>query len=151
MRRTLIRLLVSILSLGVAARVVDGLDFPGNPPGIGQVVGVALLFGLLNTLVKPLLQLVSCGLYLVTLGLVHFVINAAVLQLTGWLAPGWLHVAGFWPAFWGGIVTSAVSTLLLALLDPEPRRVVERTVVHTSPQGEVIEAEYEAVQDERGR
>lgn len=146
MRRALIRLLIYVLSLGIAARLVDGVDFPGNPPGFMQVVGVAMLFGLLNVVVKPLLQLVSCGLYVVTLGLIHFAINALVLQITGWLAPGWLHVAGFWPAFQGALVSSLVSTLLVWLLDPEePKRPPP-----PGPPGEVvIDGVYEAVHDRK--
>jgi putative membrane protein len=151
MRRALIRLLIYVLSLGLAARLVDGVDLPGpapgEPPGALQVIGVALLFGLLNVSVKPLLQLASCGLYIFTLGLFHFVINALVLQLTGWLAPGWLHVAGFWPAFQGALIISLTSTLLVRLLDPEDKPPPEPPPPVMA--GDVIDGVYEAVNDRR--
>jgi putative membrane protein len=125
--------------------MVPGLEFPGNPPSITQVIVVAGLFGVLNAMVKPLLQLAACGLYVFTLGLIHFVINAAILQLTGWLAGGWLHVADFWSAFQGALIISVVGTVLTWMLDPEAGKVeVQRTevrVVRRPGDGDVIDGE----------
>lgn len=118
MRRYVVRWLVYVLSLGIAARLVDGVDFPGDPPGMLQVATVALLFGLLQAVVKPVLQMVACFLYVLTLGLIHFALNAVVLMLTGWLAGDWLVVDGFWPAFQAALIISLCSTVLLSVLDP---------------------------------
>jgi len=85
---------------------------------------VALVFGLLNALVRPLLMLLSCPMLILTLGLFTLVINALVLLLTsalsGSLGLGF-HVAGFWAAFLGALVVSIVSVLVSVLL-PDPRR-----------------------------
>lgn len=118
MGRFLIRLGISALSLWFAAWMVDGVAFPGNPPGAMQVILVALLFGLVNATIKPILALATCSMYVVTLGLFHFIVNAFMLQLTGWLAGGWLEVAGFWPAFKAALVISIASTVLGVFLDP---------------------------------
>jgi putative membrane protein len=145
MRTFLIRWLIHALSLGAAASMVPGLEFPGNPPTAVQVIVVAGLFGVLNAAVKPLLQLAACGLYVFTLGLIHFVINAAILQLTGWLAAGWLHVADFWAAFQGALVISVVGTVLTWMLDPEAGQVegkrAEARVVRRPGDGDIIDGE----------
>lgn len=121
MRRLLVHGIIDILSLGLAARLVEGVDFPGNPPGVWQVIAVVALFGVLKAVVRPLLAFVACGLYVITFGLFHFVVNAMILQLTGWLAPSWLRVDGFWPAFQAALIVSLVGTLLTWLLDPPQR------------------------------
>ena len=148
MRRFLVRWLIHALSLAAAAWWVPGLSFPGNPPGVGQVVAVAALFGVLNALVKPLLQFAACGLYFFTLGLIHFVINALILQLTGWLAPRWLTVQDFSSAFVGALVVSLVGTVLVWLLDPQERVELEQArqlrqvrVLRGSVRGDVIDGE----------
>ena len=76
---------------------------------------VALVFGVLNASVRPLLKLLSLPILILTLGLFIFVINALMLLLTGWVS-GLLglgfHVDGFWAAFFGGLIVSIVSLLL---------------------------------------
>ena len=144
MRHFLIRWLIYVLSLALAARLVDGVDFPGDPPGLAQVLAVAALFGVLNAVVKPLLQMASCFLYVATLGLFHFVLNAGVLMLTGWLAGGWLVVTGFWPAFQASLIISLTSTVLGWLLDL-PKDGPPPPVVRRAGGVEVIDAVYEKV------
>jgi putative membrane protein len=76
---------------------------------------VALVFGVLNASLRPLLKLLTFPLLILTLGLFTFVINAFMLLLTGWISERLnlgFHVAGFWPAFWGGLVISIVSMIL---------------------------------------
>lgn len=142
MRRLFVRWLIHVLSLGIASQVVAGVYFPGDPPGVGQVLLVAGVFGLLNAMVKPMMQLMACGLYVATLGLIHFVINALVLQLTGWLAAGLLVVDGFWAAFQGALVISVVGTLLTWLLDPEEAPVVQVAHGHAPRgRGDVIDGD----------
>lgn len=120
MRAFLVRWLIHGISLWVASVIVPGVTFPGDPPSVGQVVVVALLFGAVNALVKPLVALASCGLYVLTLGLFHFVVNALMLWLTAWLAGPWFDVAGFWSAFGGALVTTVIGTVLTWWLDPQP-------------------------------
>ncbi len=86
------------------------------------VVGAALIFGLLNALVRPLLLFLTCPLMIVTLGLFTLVINAAMFLLTAWIS-GFLglgfYVDGLWPAFLGALVVTVVSIVLTLLLRDE--------------------------------
>jgi putative membrane protein len=118
MQRLLIRWLITALSLYVAVQLIPGLRFSG--PWWGLLI-VAAIFGLVNALVRPLVALLTCPLVVLTLGLFILVINAAMLGLTAWLAGSWLDVAGFWPAFFGGLVVSVVSFLLNWLLGVEDK------------------------------
>jgi putative membrane protein len=119
--RFLVRLLISAAALWVATKIVPGVTYSGD--GIYLIL-VALVFGLLNALVRPVLALLTCPLLILTLGLFTFVINALVLWLTGALS-GKLglgfHVAGFWAAFLGALVVTVVS-FLLSILIPDPER-----------------------------
>jgi len=123
MGRLLIRLIINAVALWVAAQLVPGITAEG-----GWVVWVivALIFGVLNALIRPLLKVLTCPLIILTLGLFTLVINAAMLLLLSWLA-GVLgvgfHVDGFIPAFWGGLVISIVSFVLsLVLVEKEDRQ-----------------------------
>ncbi len=116
--RFLLRLLVNAAALWVATRVVSGVTYAGEPV---YLLVVALVFGLLNALVRPVLKVLTCPLLVLTLGLFTFVINGVILWMTSALA-GKLkigfRVAGFWPAFWGALVVSIVS-IVLSLLVPD--------------------------------
>lgn len=114
-RRILLRWLISSLAIFAAVEIVPGIEFSG--PG-WQIGVVAAVFGMLNVLVRPLLLLLTCPLIILTLGLFTAVVNAILLGLTSALADQLniqFHVYGFWPAFWGGLVISIVSTLLSLL------------------------------------
>lgn len=119
MRGFFLRWLIHAVSLWAATLAVPGVSFPGDPPGVLQVVAVALVFGAVNAVLKPILAMATCGLYVITLGLFHFVVNALMLQLTAWLAGSWLDVDGFGSAFLGALVVSVVGTGLTLLLDPD--------------------------------
>ncbi|MCB9681798.1 MAG: phage holin family protein [Alphaproteobacteria bacterium] len=121
MRGFFIRWGIHAASLWVAALVVPGISFPGDPPGVVQVLMVALIFGLVNAFVRPVLALASCGFYVLTLGLFHFVVNALMLLLTAWLAGPWLDVDGFFAAFVGALVVSVIGSVLTWVLDPPDR------------------------------
>jgi putative membrane protein len=112
MRPLLIRWLINTLAIYVAVQVVPGVHYAGGPVGF---LMVALLFGLVNATVRPLLALLTCPLVLLTLGLFLFVINAMMLLLTGWLSRQFdlgFRVDGFWPAFWAGLLIGLVSLFL---------------------------------------
>lgn len=108
----LLRLLINAAALWVAIQLVDGLEHRGS---WWSLLFVALVFGLLNASIRPLLKLLSLPAIILTLGLFIFVINALMLMLTGWVS-GLLdlgfYVAGFWDAFVGGLIISVVSFLL---------------------------------------
>jgi putative membrane protein len=112
MRHLVIRLVINAAALFVAVQLIPGMHFTG---GIGKLLGVALVFGLVNAVVRPLLTLLSCPLIVVTLGLFLLVINALMLALTSWLSTRLdlgFQVDGFLPALLGGIVIGIVSTVL---------------------------------------
>jgi putative membrane protein len=105
-------LLINAVALYVATRIVPGLSFDGQWMTLAIV---ALIFGLVNALVRPLLEVLTCPLIILTLGLFTFVINAFMLMLTGWLADQLnlgFHVAGFIPALIGALVISIVSFVM---------------------------------------
>jgi putative membrane protein len=108
----LLRLLINAAALWIAIQLVDGIEHRGS---WWSLLFVALVFGLLNASIRPLLKLLSLPIIILTLGLFIFVINALMLMLTGWLS-GLLdlgfYVAGFWDAFVGGLIISVVSFLL---------------------------------------
>jgi len=106
------RLLVNATALWVATRVVPGVDYTG---GWLPFLGVALVFGVVNAWVGIVAKILTFPLILVTLGLFLFVVNGLMLWLTSAVAVSLglgFHVRGFWPAFWGALVVSIVSTLL---------------------------------------
>jgi putative membrane protein len=118
----LVRLLVNAAALWVATQVVPGVSFDGGPL---PMLGVALVFGVLNASLRPLAKILTFPLIIVTLGIFALVINGLMLWLTSALSSTLglgFHVSGFWAAFWGALVVSLVS-LLLSMLIREPRRI----------------------------
>jgi putative membrane protein len=117
--RFLLRLLVNAAALWVATRIVPGVSHTGS--GL-SLLGVALVFGLLNALVRPILTILSCPLLILTLGLFTLIINAVILLLTSAVSASFgigFHVDGFVPAFIGALVVSVVS-ILLSIFIREP-------------------------------
>ena len=120
MRTLLLHWAFNAAALWVAAYFISGLDFSG---GLWHLFLVAAVFGLVNSLLRPLLTVLTCPLIILTLGLFTLVINAVMLLVTGWLSERWnlgFTVAGFWPAFWGGLVVGIVSFLLSMVFPPTP-------------------------------
>ncbi len=114
--RLLLRILINAAALWVATQIVPGVRHTG--PWVSLLL-VALVFGLLNALVRPILKLLTCPLILLTLGLFTFVINAIVLWLTSAISESLglgFHVAGFVPAFVGALVVTLVSVLVSVLM-----------------------------------
>lgn len=102
------KLAINSFSLWLASQVVSGVSFTGTTL---QLVVVALVFGIVNTLIKPLLLLLTLPVTVITLGLFALVINALMLLLTSALV-GDYHVDGFIPALLASILISIVSTVL---------------------------------------
>jgi putative membrane protein len=108
----LLRLLINAAALWVAIQLVDGIEHRGS---WWSLLLVALVFGILNASIRPLLKLLSLPVIILTLGLFIFVINALMLLLTGWVSGLFnlgFYVEGFWDAFFGGLIVSIVSLLL---------------------------------------
>ncbi|MCV7205388.1 hypothetical protein B7435_18700 [Mycolicibacterium peregrinum] len=116
----LLRAAITGFALWVVTLVVPGIYFIGGDSTIarvGIIFVVAVIFGLVNAFVKPIVQILSIPLYILTLGLIHIVINALMLWITSWITDnttGWgLHIDQFWwTAIWAAIVLSLVSWLL---------------------------------------
>jgi putative membrane protein len=121
----LVRLLVNAAALWVATQVVPGVTFDGGPL---PMLGVALVFGVLNASLRPLTKILTFPLIIVTLGIFALVINGLMLWLTSGLSSTLglgFHVSGFWAAFWGALVVSLVS-LVLSMLIRDPARRIAR-------------------------
>jgi len=123
--RILVRWLITAIAVAAAVLLVPGIDVTGDSAFVAVAVTAAVL-GLVNALIRPILQFLSCGCIVATLGLFLLVINAGTLWLSSYIAETWFnagfHVDGFWPAFWGGIVVSVVSFLLsIFITEPEER------------------------------
>jgi putative membrane protein len=105
----LIRLLINAAALWVATEVVDGISFTGTVP---TLLGVALVFGVLNVVVRPILKFLTFPFLLLTLGLFIFVLNAVMLLITSAASEALglgFHVEGFVPALIGALVVSIIS------------------------------------------
>ncbi|WP_181768885.1 phage holin family protein [Streptomyces albidus (ex Kaewkla and Franco 2022)] len=123
MTNFLIKTLANAAALAVAAWLVTGVEFTGADTGERALtlIVVALIFGVVNFVVKPLLKFFSLPLLIVTLGLFTLVINALMLMLTSWVSEQLdvaFHVDGFGPAFLGGLIVTVVAWALhMALPD----------------------------------
>lgn len=125
--RFLLRVVVSAAALGVATAVVPGIELLAGSgwSKLGTLLVVALIFGVINATLKPLIKIVGCAFYVLTLGLAALVVNGLLLWLTSVIAGDLtlpFHVTGFWAAFWGAIIVGLVSWLLhLVIGDNRPR------------------------------
>ena len=118
----LIRLIINALALWLATRLVDGISFDGQ---IAFLFVVALVFGAVNTIVKPILMVLTFPFLVVTLGLFLLVLNAAMLWLTGAISDAaalGFHVSSFKAAFIGGLVVSVVSFVLSLMVGSDSKR-----------------------------
>jgi putative membrane protein len=112
MRGFLIRVLANAVALVVAAQLIDGITLTDD---FWSVLFAAMVFGLVNALIKPIAKLISLPIRMVTFGLFTLVINALLLMLTAWIADG-LEVDGFLAALFGAIVVSIISWALSILV-----------------------------------
>jgi len=119
--KLVLRILINALALGAAAYLVPGI----HAGSVTSVVLIALVFGVLNALVRPLLKLLSCPLIVLTLGLFTLVLNAVMLLLTAKLGQAFgidFAVDGFKAAFLGALVVSVVSVVLSWVLIDEKKK-----------------------------
>ncbi len=119
MRRFLLRLLVTAIALYVAVQLVPGITYEGSWQALAAM---ALILGLVNATVRPILSFLTCPLIILTMGLFILVINGAMLLLATHLARILgvsFYVQGFSSAFWGALVISIVSFLMNLLIAGE--------------------------------
>jgi putative membrane protein len=109
-----LRAAIASLGLWLASEWVDGLEFSGG----GTLILAAILLGVVNALVKPLVVLLTLPLTIVTLGFFILVVNGIMLALVAGLLPGF-SIAGFLDAFWGALIVSLVSWIGSAIFGPK--------------------------------
>ncbi|WP_275463839.1 phage holin family protein [Streptomyces noursei] len=121
MKHFLVKTLANAAALAVAIWLLKGITLTGENTGrkVLTLILVALIFGLVNFLVKPVVKVLSFPLFILTLGLITLVVNALMLLLTSWAAGKAdlaFHVDGFWTALLGGVIVSIVSWAMHVML-----------------------------------
>jgi putative membrane protein len=125
--RFILRVVVSAAALAVATWVVPGIQLLAGSDWskTGTLLGVSAIFGVINAILKPLIKVIGCAFYVLTLGLAALVVNGLLLWLTSVVAGDLtlpFHVTGFWPAFWGAIIVGLVSWVLHLIIGDERRQ-----------------------------
>jgi putative membrane protein len=116
-----IRLIVTAVALWIATLLLHGitLDTTSTPKKIGTLLAVAVIFGIVNAVLRPIVKTVGCAFYVLTLGLIALVVNGALFLLTSWIA-GKLglpfHVNTFLTAILGALIVGVVSWVLNAVI-----------------------------------
>lgn len=120
----IIRLVITAVSLWISTLVISGIELTADsvPKKIGTLLAVAAIFGIVNAVLRPIIKVIGCGLYVLTLGLIAIVVNALLFMLTSWIA-GELdlpfHVDNFWPSAVLGALLVGVVSWLLNMLVPD--------------------------------
>jgi putative membrane protein len=112
-------LFINTIALWTSAKVIKGITY--NGPWYGLML-VALVFGVFNAFVRPVLKFFSFPLVILTLGLFIFVLNAFMLLLTSAASKALdlgFNVNGFWPALWGALVISLINMIMSFLINRE--------------------------------
>jgi len=122
MTKFILRWTINAVALFLAVRFVPGVNLQG---GWVSIIWLALIFGLINAFLRPLLKLLTCPLIALTLGLFTLLINTFLFWLTGQIGQAFgvgFTVDGFVPAFLGGLVVTVVSVILSLILKDELKR-----------------------------
>ncbi|MEU4155608.1 phage holin family protein [Actinoplanes sp. NPDC026670] len=117
----LIRLVITAVSLWIATLVIDGIELTADTTAnkAGTLLAVAVIFGLVNAVLRPIIKAIGCGFYVLTLGLVAVLVNGLLLLLTSWIADKLdlaFHVDGVFTAILGALLVGIVSWLLNMLV-----------------------------------
>ena len=120
----IIRLVITAVSLWIATVVIDGIELTTEslPGRIGALLAVAVIFGIVNAVLRPIIKSLGCGLYVLTLGLFAIVVNGLLFLLTSWIAGQFdlpFHVDDFWPSAVLGALLVGVVSWLLNMLVPD--------------------------------
>jgi putative membrane protein len=122
--RFIIRWIITAIAIAAAAWITPGITLEGN--WVTAVLVTAIILGLVNALIRPILKLFSCGLIVVTLGLFTLIINAICLWLASYISVEWFgigfNVNNLWSALIGSIIISVVSFLLSFLLPDKDKK-----------------------------
>jgi putative membrane protein len=125
--RLIVRLLAGAVALAVAAGLIDKISVGPGTTGerVITLLAVAIIFGLVNAVVRPIVRLLTLPLFIITLGLFTFIVNALMLLLTAWIGDQFdlaFEVDGFVAALLGALVISVVSFLINLLLPDKYER-----------------------------
>jgi putative membrane protein len=118
----LIRLAISAVALWISTLILSGIELGGDSAlkKVGTVIAVAIIFGLVNAVLRPIIKIIGCWAYVLTLGLIAFVVNGLLFLLTSAIAGALdlpFHVDKFWPtAVLGALIVGVVSWLLNMLV-----------------------------------
>jgi putative membrane protein len=122
MTKFILRWVVNAIALFLAVYLVPGVNLEG---GWVSILWLALIFGLINAFLRPLLTLLTCPLIVLTLGLFTLLINTFLFWLTSQVGQAFgigFTIDGFWPAFLGGLVVTVVSVIMSLILKDEFKR-----------------------------
>ena len=122
MNKFILRWIINAIALFLAVYLVPGVNLQG---GWVSIIWLALIFGLINAFLRPLLKLLTCPLIFLTLGLFTLLINTFLFWLTSQVGQAFgigFTIDGFWPAFLGGLVVTAVSVVLSLILKDELKK-----------------------------
>lgn len=114
----LVRAAVVALGLWLAAEIVPGISFDSNQ----SLIAAALLLGIVNAFIRPILVILTFPITLLTLGLFLIVVNGLMIDLVAWLLSGF-HVAGLWPATLAAVVVSLTSWAMSGWVGPPSGRI----------------------------
>jgi len=117
-RRFLTRVLVNGIAIFIVANYISS-GFAVS--GVGGALAAALILGIINAIIRPILLFLTLPINLLTVGLFTFVINGLMLQLTAMVVKG-VSVSGFWSAVWASILISIVSMFINSLIMPQHRK-----------------------------
>ncbi len=112
-----VRIVITAVALWISTLVLSGItiDTPSTPKKVGTLLAVAVIFGIVNAIIRPIVKTVGCAFYILTLGLIALVVNGVLFLLTSWIA-GRLtlpfHVNGFLTAVLGALIVGVVSWVL---------------------------------------
>ncbi|WP_422772633.1 phage holin family protein [Plantactinospora sp. WMMC1484] len=123
----LVRLVIGALALWITTLVVPGIELTGRSAleNALTVLVVAFIFGVVNAVLKPIIHVVGCIFYVLTLGLFALLVNALLFLLTDWIAHLFdlpFSIDGFFPAFYGAILMAVVSWLIGVVWPGRPER-----------------------------
>jgi putative membrane protein len=126
MTRFILRWAINAVALFAAIAILPGIDLPEGASWL-SLIWLALIFGLVNALIRPLLKFLTCPLILLTLGVFVLVINTLMFALTGWIGNQFnvgfvIAEPWFWNAFLGALIVSVVSLLLTLVLKDELKK-----------------------------
>lgn len=124
MYRIILRWAINTVAMWVAVSFVPGIHIQAQRGWWLTILGLALIFGLVNAILRPIIEMLTCPLIILTLGLGTLLINTLLFWLTGLIGAKFgigFTVDGFWPAFFGALVITIVSVVLTLVIRDERR------------------------------